>query len=301
MLQALSKRRKKKKVIAQDKEDKFDHKIVDSVKCKLEGGNIVLDFPLNTIEASELPTVLVVTVTRNRKQYFPLAIDNWRRIYYPQDKITWVVVDDSDDIEKEPKELLNDLNDLRIKYRHLPAKVDKGSIVPYSIGEKRNWAINNFEGDIIAVMDDDDFFYDNSILARICALKFYKKEHVYSNEVGVYHAVHMSSYVLEEFAGVPEGSSLFIREFWERNKYAESYAGEEGVQLVKGQESVSIKIPYFFNMIVINHNKNATGGGRNIRFRNTGMLKSRKSLQAPINFWKTAFTESFQKAMKTIF
>jgi len=279
---------------------KIDHDKVESARVKRspDGNDVVLDLPQDTMEADQLPAVTIVTVTRNRKKFFSLAIDNWQRVYYPHNKIFWLVVDDSDTLKDGPVEQLKALKDSRVKYYYLAPKENDGVKTGHTVGYKRNLSMGLVDTEIVCMCDDDDYFYNESILARVCCLTFYGKQCVYSAELGIYNIHHESSYILEGFDDVPEGSILLTKKFWERQKFGESPRGE-GAQLVSGQELDLIKIPYYFNMIVLNHATNTTGKGRNMRFEMTGKLKQKASTSAPINFYKL-FPKSFKDALKSL-
>jgi glycosyltransferase involved in cell wall biosynthesis len=274
----------------------FDHNKVEKAKVKgSEAGNdIVLDLPISTIERSDLPEVTIVTLTRNRKHFIKLAIDNWKRQYYPEEKLFWLIVDDSDDYSKGPLEDLKLLKDKRISFYYM-SPIKEGKLISYSIGYKRNFAMNLVKTNIVCWMDDDDFLYNESVIARVCCLKFYKKECVYSDSLGVFNLQQESSYVLEGFADIPEGSIMFTKDFWVDQKFDESVSSGEGSQLMKGRELKCVRIPFYFNLIVLNHKDNHTGRLRS-RIRQT----NRSSTKASLNFYKL-FSESFRKILKNEF
>ena len=276
-----------------NKVDDFDHGKVEEVKIKIIDGKIVLDYPMDNVDAADLPEVTILTVTRNRKKLFPLAIDNFKRTYYPQDKIKWFICDDSTTIDDGPIRELKALNDKRIQYYYLPPKQDD---TPHSIGYKRNFALSMIKSDVIAIMDDDDYMYDNSIIGKVCALVIYGKQLVYSHEIGVYHIFNESSYILEDFKDVPEGSCLFTRKFWESQKYGDEYNKGEGINMLRGREHQCIKIPYFFNLIVLNHDTNTTGNARSVKFK----LNRNSMVSGTLNFWKTTFPDSFKLLIKSL-
>jgi hypothetical protein len=277
----------------------FHHDKVESVKLKTEIGEIFLDFPMKEIGSEKLPEVTILTITRNRTKFMDLAIDNFKRTYYPHDKLTWLIIDDSDTRDEILIDKLKTLKDKRIKYYYLCPERKDDKIIPYTVGYKRNFAIKNLINTaIISIMDDDDFFYDNSILARVCCMMFYKKEFVYSDELGIYNTVHENSFILVKFQDIPEGSLIFTKKFWEISKFEESNQSE-GMQMVFGREKDAIKIPYFFNLIVLNHKNNTTNKGRNVRFPNTANLKNKRSTEGSLNFMKF-FSESFKMIVKNI-
>lgn len=269
----------------------IDHSKVETVAIKASGKSIIIDLPDDKVDAADLPPVTIVTVTRNRKLFFQLAIDNWKRIYYPHDKLTWLIIDDSDSLELGPAELLKPLKDKRILYYYLNP-TDNTS---HTIGHKRNLAMELSKTEYVAFMDDDDFLYDESILARVSALQYYNKGLVYSDNLGVYHTKHENSYILEGFADVPEGSIMLTKTFWNKSKFADSF-NAEGKQLVVGRECDMLRIPFYFNLIVLNHGLNTTGSGRHIRLKQTRKIKDNNSTVAPLNFYKL-FPQSFKESL----
>jgi glycosyltransferase involved in cell wall biosynthesis len=276
----------------------IDHSKTETARVrKTEDGDIVLDFPEDKIDRVNLPPVTIVTITCNRKRFAELAINNWKRIYYPDNKLTWLVIDDSSDPKTDGFiEPLKALKDPRIKYYYLAPKREDDQITYHTIGYKRNFAMGLVTSEIVCFMDDDDYLFDESVLARVCCLRFYGKQCVYSADLGVYNVVHENSYFLEGFADVPEGSIMLTKEFWKKQKFGEEPQGE-GRQLVSGQEANMIKIPSHYSLIVLQHGSNTTGGGRSIRFKMDRKMMEKKSIVNPIDFWKDNFPVGFREAV----
>ena len=110
---------------------------------------------------SELPTVSVITLTKNRKKFFNLAIFNFNQINYPKSKLEWIVYDTSNSENRvdgllPPKESRENYN---IKYIH----TDKLE----TIGVSRNNAIKECSNDYVIFYDDDDYYYPDSVRNRI--------------------------------------------------------------------------------------------------------------------------------------
>ena len=280
----------------------IDHGKVEQARVRKtdDGKDVVLDFPEDAVDRSNLPHVTIVTVTRNRKQWAAASIDNWKRVYYPDDKLTWLVIDDSPDPKADGfVEPLKALKDSRVLYYYLAPKKEGDQVVPHTVGYKRNLAMTLVKTEVVAFMDDDDFLFDESILARVCCLRFYGKQCVYSADLGVYHVFHQNSYYLEGFADVPEGSLMLTKQFWARQKFGEEAQGE-GRQLVSGQELDMIKIPSMYNLVVLNHGRNLTGQGRNVRFVQDRAMRNKSAIIAPLNLWKklpVSFREAVRRAV----
>jgi hypothetical protein len=118
----------------------------------------------NEIVSTELPKVSIVTLTHNRKHLFKLAIYNFNTSDYPSNKVEWVVYDTSNDEEKVADMLPDEkeMRELNIKYIH-----DNSQI---TIGEARNRACSEATNNIIVFMDDDDYYFPQSVSKRVNAL-----------------------------------------------------------------------------------------------------------------------------------
>ena len=279
----------------------FDHGKVSHVRMRQMGKGemeVALDLPTEELHKDNLPSVTIVTVTRNRKALFKLAIDNWKRIYYPYDKLSWIVVDDSDDIEDSPIRDLKELKDKRIKFYYLKPEEKDGKKVPFTVGHKRNLAMDNITTEFAAMMDDDDFFYDKSIIAKACILIFYKKSCVYSDHLAVYNPRHESSYIMENIASFPEGTCMISKEWWQKQKFDENVSKGEGLAMVRNRELDCIKFPYYWNMIAINHGSNHTALTRRQK-QNSRKTENQGSTSPSSNFLKE-FPDSFQKVLKEV-
>ena len=274
---------------------KIYHDKVATAPTKFDNGEYFLDLPIENVHKDELPEITVVTITRNRKNFFPLAINNWNRIYYPHDKLFWLVLDDSDTLEDGPVRELKNLKDDRVMYYYLKPEEKNGIKIPYTIGYKRNFAMSLIKTNLVVMLDDDDYMYRESILARVCLLNLYKKHCVYSHELGVYNTCQKSNYILEKFSDIPEGTLMFTKVWWEQQKFNENTTSGEGISLAYGREADMIKIPYMFNIIVLNHDKNYTGRLRSVVFKKH--IKKKLATESPINFYNL-FDETFKDSMK---
>jgi len=159
---------------------------------------------LRKIEDDDLPTVSIVTVTRNRPHFMRLAVYNFFTQNYPKEKMEWIIVDETN---PSVKDLIP--ADDRIKYYHVndeerkfifdkwvgqirsglvkpgkterqvsnvkinkaiePHKVEYGDFYKFRlpIGMKRNMGVNWASNRVIVHMDDDDFYPVNSVRIRV--------------------------------------------------------------------------------------------------------------------------------------
>lgn len=200
---------------------------------------------LPKLSYEELPYVSVVTITKNRKSIFELPIRNFYEFEYPKDKLEWVIVDDGDD---NLKSILP--ADKRIKYvRYTDIS---------SLCQKRDIGVQQCSHEIIAFMDDDDYYFPCSIYARVALMKHYRRDCVGCTDLGVYDIIADRSFI-NKSSFMSEASLAFKRSFWKKrqfgtrdNSYGESYL------FIDGREKEVINMPYFFNLIAVTHNGNVT-------------------------------------------
>jgi len=184
----------------------------ESVKLNLGEKNVSKPSKLKIKELKkftddDLPTVSIITPTRNRPHFMKLAVYNFYTQNYPKDKLEWIIIDESNPPVKEHIPA-----DERIKYYHIKdedrkflfqqwtnqirkglvkpgktekqvsnAKIDK-VIVPHKmeygdfykfrlpIGMKRNMGVNWASNRVIVHMDDDDFYPIHSVRLRVDVL-----------------------------------------------------------------------------------------------------------------------------------
>jgi len=84
---------------------------------KLESTPETLQNCLPAVTVQELPKVNLVTVTRDNGPVFPLTIRSFYKQNYPRELLTWVIIDNSTNESRSPKEIiLNVCKDPRIRY-----------------------------------------------------------------------------------------------------------------------------------------------------------------------------------------
>lgn len=93
--------------------------------------------------------VSICTITRNRPGLLELLATCVAAQSYPPQRLEWVVVDDSD-LGPEPDLTVAWAVGIRVRLVRLP--------VPQPIGAKRNLCHAHASGDLLVVMDDDDYY-----------------------------------------------------------------------------------------------------------------------------------------------
>lgn len=219
------------------------------------------------LPTSELPSISIITPTYNRDKLFQLALHNFKHLNYPKDKLEWIIVEDSDN-GRTVRDLLPEryVDDETIKYYYLDKKVP--------IGEKRNICCNYCSNEYIVCMDDDDYYYPDSILNRISKLVYtnrYRKKNnlpefncITCSTIACYHISRFISMInvpphFQPYSQrISEASMLFKKSFWEQQKFLDSSKGMEAKEFIEGRfnEIMEIAWPYVFVSLL--HNKNTS-------------------------------------------
>jgi len=184
------------------------------------------------ITDEDLPTVSIITPTKNRHHFMKLAVYNFFTQNYPREKLEWIIVDESN---PPVKDLIP--ADDRIKYYHVkeeerkylfdkwtsqirsglvkPGKTEKQVsnqkidkvIVPHKmeygdfykfrlpIGMKRNMGVNWANNRVIVHMDDDDFYPPNSVRIRVGLLLQSSKPCVSCSAIANFNICRMISMI----------------------------------------------------------------------------------------------------------
>lgn len=177
----------------------------------------------------ELPDVSIVCVTRDRRIFMPVLKYSYMIQSYPEEKMELIIVDDGDDpIEDTLFGVPN------VTYVRLDEKK--------TIGEKRNIGVSKASYDVIAFMDDDDVYPNNSILERVAMmLKGPSKECAFCSVIPCYDIARYCSFmnappiVLPMSQRVSEATLIFTKKFWEERQFGDTQIAE-GDAFIRGRE-----------------------------------------------------------------
>lgn len=224
-----------KKTKSQHMRDLYERKHKEFVERMTETLATLKDLPEYSLEATlpkedDLPKVSIVTLTRDRRPFLPLAKYCVLAQSYPEDKLEWVIVDDGKD---QIKDLVSDLPN--VKY----VLVDE----PMSIGAKRNLGVEKASHDVLVMMDDDDVYPNNSILTRVAFMLAGPKPHecVVSTTIPCFDIHKKTSFmnvppmVLPMADRVSEATLCFTRDFWTHTKFSDDRIAEGGA-FIRGRE-----------------------------------------------------------------
>lgn len=184
------------------------------------------------------PSISVVTLVYNRRKFWDLALHNMMVTDYPREKLEWVIVDDSDDMEQS-------ISDKIAKIQHVLPGLNV-VYVPYhekiTIGGKRNLGVKRASHDIILMMDDDDHYPESSFRRRVAYLE--KNPDIgcavcttialYDLRTGI-SAVNVPPYGLSLGKRISEATLTFRRQFFMDRKF-EKISMAEGEPFLTGRE-----------------------------------------------------------------
>jgi hypothetical protein len=200
----------------------------------------------------DLPDISILTITRDRRVFMPLAKYSYMIQSYPEDKLEWVIVDDGDDPIEDT--LIGVPN---VKY----VKCAPG----LTISQKRNLAVENAMYDIMVTMDDDDVYPNNSVLQRVAMmLKAPTKECAFCTTIPCYDITKFSSfmnvppYTLPMSQRVSEATLIFTRKFWSEGKFDDSVHIGEGNAFILGREQMCRELSPQDVIVSLIHPKNTS-------------------------------------------
>ena len=183
-----------------------------------------------------LPDVSIVTITRDRRVFMPLAKYSYMIQSYPEEKLEWVIVDDGDDPIEDT--LIGVPN---VVYVRCDRKM--------TISEKRNLGVEKAMYDYIVMMDDDDVYPNNSVLQRVAMImKEPIKQCGFCTTIPCYDITKFSSfmnvppYVLPMSERVSEATLVFTKKFWEDGKFDDTIHIAEGNAFIRGREQMCREI-----------------------------------------------------------
>ena len=225
---------------------------VSTMKIAIEEWKDVSTYALKDVfpKEDELPDVSIITLTKDRREFMPLAKYCYLLQSYPQDKMEWVIVDDGDDpIEDTLFGIPN------VTY----VKCEPGM----TIAQKRNLGVEKAMYNTLIMMDDDDVYPENSVLHRVAMMmKEPKKECAFCTTIPCYDIVKYNSFMnvppmtLPMSQRVSEATMIFTRAFWEENKFDETVRVAEADSFVSGREQMCRELSPQEVIVSLVHPKN---------------------------------------------
>ena len=220
-----------------------------------------LAMPPRALAAAELPRVAIISLTRNRPRWFTNMARNILNTEYPTDKLSWVIVDDSDGDKR--------VDEAVMKFQTVHTKLDVRYVSlarPLSVGAKRNRGCEAApaDADVFVMMDDDDYYPACSVAARITWLVRSGAECVYCSTIPMYDcrryisAVNVPPLDLSPAERVSEASLCFTRKFITDRKFPADASMAEGEGFIVGREEQTVEIPPEGILVSFIHGANAS-------------------------------------------
>ncbi len=234
-------------------------RVFTSLKSKLP--KIVQPYIPKRIPATDLPHVAVITLTHNRPRWFTNMSRNILLSDYPTEKLSWIIVDDSDGFGRVDDQVMRfreKAPSIHVEYLSLSKKL--------TVGEKRNRGCKAApeKTEVFLMMDDDDHYPKSSIEARVSYLRGLSGvECVYCSTLPMYDcrryisAMNVPPLNLAPAERVSEASLAFTRKFWEERAFP-TISVAEGEEFIHGREKQTAEIAPDGVIVSFLHNKNAT-------------------------------------------
>ena len=208
---------------------------------------------------ADLPSISILTLLYNRRKFVDLSIHNLILSDYPKDKIEWVVVEDSDDVNEQASDKIiqfgRNAAPMSVTYIPLEGKTE--------IGEKRNIGVNRAQHEIVLMMDDDDHYPQTSFRRRVSWLL----QHPWAPKACVcttiacydlvrgVSAVNSPPFTLGLKQRISEATLIFKKSWWEEKKFP-PVSMAEGEGFLEGREHEVLELPPQQCIVAFSHGKN---------------------------------------------
>lgn len=199
----------------------------------------------------DLPDVSIVCVTRDRRLFMPILKYSYMIQSYPEDKLELIIVDDGDDPIEDTLFGVPNVTYVRLEEKK-------------TIGEKRNIGIAKAMYDVIAFMDDDDVYPNNSVLERVAMMmKSPAKECAFCTVIPCYDITKYCSFMnappikLPMSQRVSEATLVFTKKFWEERPFGDTQIAE-GDAFIRGREQVCRELSPQEVIVSLAHPKNTS-------------------------------------------
>jgi hypothetical protein len=220
-----------------------------------------LTVPPRPLPSNELPEVAIVTLTRNRPRWFTNMARNILMADYPKDKLTWIVVDDSDGLGRIDADIMKfQSKNPGVSVKYIPLAK------PMALGDKRNKACASAPDSVsvFLMMDDDDHYPAGSVHARVAWLKATGVDCVYCSTLPMYDcgrfisAMNVPPLDLAAEERVSEATLCFKRTFWMARGFPTGVSVAEGEGFLAGRIDSTAEIPPEGIIVSFLHGANAT-------------------------------------------
>lgn len=214
------------------------------------------------LDRNNCPYISVVTLLYNRRKFFDLARHNMILTDYPKDKIQWVIVEDSDDINEQASDkiiqTIDQFTDMDIQYVPLLKRTP--------VSQKRNIGVEKSSHDIVLFMDDDDHYPETSFRRRVAWLTKHamKPKAVVCTTIACYDlvkgvsAVNSPPFDLSLGQRISEATLTFYKSWYLEQKMDNNIQVGEGESIIRNREHEVLEIQPQQIIVAFSHNKNTS-------------------------------------------
>ena len=242
--------------VSEDRLNVFVETIGQLIRKALRKAKNHLPMP-PVLSREDCPSISVLTLTYNRRNFIDLAFVNMLTTDYPMAKIQWVIVEDSDDPAKASSDKITKFEQRApgCEITYVPMSKKR------SIGYKRNKAVQAAKYDICINMDDDDVYPASSFRRRVAWLLQTKAPVIGCTMIAMYDlqqgisAVNTPPWSLVQAQRVSEASFCFLRQYALDHPFPD-------IQQSEGEGFVSkdfVEIPPQQILVALNHGTNTSG------------------------------------------
>jgi glycosyltransferase involved in cell wall biosynthesis len=218
-----------------------------------------------------LPLVSLCTVTRNRAAFLPLLQGLILLQTYPRERMEWVIVDDSD--PDHPRFQPDPSQGLAIQHHHLPG--------PLPLGRKRNLAHSLCRGEIIVVLDDDDYYPHTRVAHAVEQLQASEALIAGSSLLPVFFLPERELWLAGPYGPrhATANTFAFKRELLQRTRCDDAASQAEEKAFLQGYSLPMVQLQAPHTIVCIGHDRNTyekrqlQAGGANPRFRRVSRLR----------------------------
>jgi glycosyltransferase involved in cell wall biosynthesis len=197
---------------------------------------------------TELPFISIITCSYKRQKFFQNIQNMVQGQDYPHDKMEWIIMDDTPDIDSSSL-FPESLDGIKVRYYYLKRKIP--------LATKRNMLNYKAEGKYIVNMDDDDYYPPCRVSHAVETLMekgtplvgssmmfmfFSKDRSIY--QLGPYHENHGTAATL-----------AYTKEYTESHDFGDGNYAEEGV-FTEGWKQPIAQLDPMKTVLALSHSDN---------------------------------------------